>query len=181
MGYRTRLVAALGLALAAPLLLPSASFAQFLDRWHEWGHGYGYGRSGFDIGKPGSAFSTPSWPSYYPVGPYQSYGSYGGPPIVILNVYPPAGGYQSFYPPAANPAQPAYIRVQVPAGAQVSFDGSPTQQTGTDRLFVTPPMQAGPNYTYQVAARWQDNGRQRSEERTVRVRAGQTANVRFTP
>jgi len=171
-------VKAMGLALIALVLLPGASFAQFLDRWHEWGHGYGYGRSGFDIGQPGSAFSSPSWPSYYPAMPSQSY---SGPPIVILNVYPPPAGYPAFYPPATNPAERAYIRVHVPGGAAVSFDGSPTQQTGTDRLFTSPPLASGGVYTYNVSARWTANGKEHEETRTVRVIPGQTVAVAFAP
>src|SRR5947209_5107422 len=52
-------------SLLALATLPGIGSAQFLDRWHEWGHGYGYGRSGFDVGKPGSAFSTLSWQNDY--------------------------------------------------------------------------------------------------------------------
>jgi uncharacterized protein (TIGR03000 family) len=158
------------IALVSLLCSADPSFAQFLDRWHEWGHGYGYGRSGFDIGKPGSAFSSPNWPSYYPTTPLPWH---AGAPVVIINVYP------AYYPPPIAANGHAYVRVHVPPGSQVSFDGSPTQQTGTDRLFETPPLDPAEDYTYRVSARWRADGQEHTSQRTVHIRAGQTVDVDF--
>jgi uncharacterized protein (TIGR03000 family) len=160
------------LAVATVLLFPLPSFAQFLDRWQEWGNGYGYGRSGFDIGKPGSAFSPPNWPSYYPD---RVFGYHGHSPAIIINVYPPP--VLAPVLPTANPG--AVIHVHVPADAQVSFEGTPTRQTGSDRLFLSPPLDPAQTYTYDISARWLQDGKERREERTVSVRAGHTVNVDF--
>jgi len=45
-------------------------------------------------------------------------------------------------------------------------------------MFTTPPLDSG-NYSYRISAAWDQNGRQVTQERTVNVRAGQTATVDF--
>jgi uncharacterized protein (TIGR03000 family) len=90
---------------------------------------------------------------------------------------PPYGvtPYQSFYigprPPEADRSRAA-ITVQVPQGATLWFDGTKTSQTGGLRSFVSPPLQAGYNYAYDVRARWTENGKVREETKTVQVHAG---------
>lgn len=168
------------LTVLGVLFLPGVSSAQFLDRWHEWGHGYGYGRSGFDIGKPGSAFSTPSWPDYYPDSLREHswtplYHYYN--PIVVDPMPLPAPRTQATSP--AAPPDRALIRIHVPADAQVLFDGSPTSQSGSERRFTSPALDPGQIYSYRVTARWREDGRERTETRTVRLLAGQTVEVNF--
>jgi uncharacterized protein (TIGR03000 family) len=108
----------------------------------------------------------------------------------------PSGDYQSFYPTQGNMQgmsqqgmgmqqgmdnNRARIHVRVPADAQVMFDNSPTRQMGSERNFVTPPLEGNFRYTYEISARWRDaNGKERQENRTVRLTPGQTANVDFT-
>jgi uncharacterized protein (TIGR03000 family) len=157
---------------------------------------YGYG-----------GWGTPSYGGYG--APYQSWGGmyytqpafsplyssntqpYGYPGVVTDgSVYGgvPAGysGYQSFYPPAGaaqqqtNDPSRAYIRVRVPADAQVMFDGTPTKQTGTDRMFMTPSLAGNQNYTYDITAQWQENGKDRKQTKTVKLVPGQTVDVDFT-
>src|SRR5262249_16850065 len=48
----------------------------------------------------------------------------------------------------ANGQATAQVTVEVPAGAQVFFDGSPTTQTGTQRVYVTPPLPFGQEFSY---------------------------------
>jgi uncharacterized protein (TIGR03000 family) len=86
---------------------------------------------------------------------------------------------QSFYPPNAQGNQPAFIEVQVPADAQIWFDGESTSQGGTARSFRSPPLEQGQNYSYEVKARWNDNGKDIERTRKVRVRAGERVNVNF--
>jgi len=85
-------------------------------------------------------------------------------------------------PPLAS-AQPALatasITVVVPADAQILFDGSPTTQKGTERQYVTPPLQVGKKYHYQIVARWTDNGKPVEHKRKVAVTGGSTAHVDF--
>jgi uncharacterized protein (TIGR03000 family) len=150
-------------ALAGLLLLPQLALAQvqsFPGDWPEPGRGPGFGRSGFQAVSGALPF------------PYNGINNqYGGRVLLQPSTI--------FVPSPAMDASRAYIRVRVPAGAQVMFDGSRTRQTGTDRLFQSPPLQVGAAYTYQVSARWQVNGYERNEVRTVRVVPGQVVDVDF--
>src|SRR5262249_48239272 len=50
------------------------------------------------------------------------------------------------------------VRVLVPSpDAAVYFEGHQTQQTGTYRLFVSPPLDVDAKYTYTVKAQWMEN------------------------
>jgi uncharacterized protein (TIGR03000 family) len=80
--------------------------------------------------------------------------------------------------PAGLPAQ-AGIRVLVPADAEVFFDGEPTSQKGASRLFVTPALQAGKKYHYDVLARWKQGGKKIERTRKVAVSGGTTVRVDF--
>src|SRR5262249_19049325 len=70
----------------------------------------------------------------------------------------------------------AEITLIVPADAEVFFDGNPTREKGTERLYITPPLVAGKKYSYQVLARWQDGGK--AVERTRKVEVSGGARVR---
>jgi uncharacterized protein (TIGR03000 family) len=73
----------------------------------------------------------------------------------------------------------ARVNVRVPANAEVIFEGEKTTQTGSSRQFVSPPLTPGGNYTYDIQARWMENGRQVSRTRHVPVQAGQVVRVDF--
>jgi uncharacterized protein (TIGR03000 family) len=72
----------------------------------------------------------------------------------------------------------ANVTVNVPADAQVWFDDNATTSTGGVRQYVSPPLTPGKGYTYEVRARWIDNGKEVTQTQQVEVRAG--ANVRVT-
>src|SRR5207248_11708925 len=55
-------------------------------------------------------------------------------------VTPPVTGYQSFYSPAAEADDTARVTVNVPPGAAVRFNGTPTTSTGPAWLFSSPPL-----------------------------------------
>jgi uncharacterized protein (TIGR03000 family) len=139
-----------------------------------FGHhgGFGYGGYGlYGLGYGGYGYS--GW----------GYGGYGGysSPYYSMPYYsaavPPAS-YQSLYPPVDNTH--AYIRVHVPADAQVLFDNAPTKEQGTERLFVSPPLEPhADGYTYQISVRWTQNGKQEQADRTIRVMPGETTDVNF--
>jgi uncharacterized protein (TIGR03000 family) len=78
--------------------------------------------------------------------------------------------YRAYYPPNGN--LPATIELTVPADAQVWFDGQATTQTGTLRRFVTPPLRANSDYSYELKVRWNQDGQQKEETRTISVVAG---------
>jgi uncharacterized protein (TIGR03000 family) len=82
-------------------------------------------------------------------------------------------------PEAAAKAQ-AQITVVVPADAQVFFDGEPTTSTGTERLFLSPPLTVGKQYHYVVRARWQADGKPVEQTRKVPVTGGGSVRVDFT-
>lgn len=81
--------------------------------------------------------------------------------------------------PWITPAPVAQLNVHVPADAQVWLEGNPTRQTGPNRLYVSPPLQAGHQYSYEIRARWTENGRAREETRHLTVRAGDRLDVAF--
>jgi uncharacterized protein (TIGR03000 family) len=72
------------------------------------------------------------------------------------------------------------IHVLVPAAAKVWFNDSETQQVGTDRLFTSPPLTPGFDYTYDVKAQWIDqSGNQVTQVRQVTMRANAQVDVNF--
>ena len=85
-------------------------------------------------------------------------------------VYPPTT-YRSNYPPNES-SLPATIELVVPADAQVWFNGQATAQTGSVRRFVTPPLNANGDYSYDVNVRWTRDGEPVEETRTIPVVAG---------
>jgi uncharacterized protein (TIGR03000 family) len=186
------------LALALLLSLPESSFAQRRggggyrgggwngSGWNGggWYGGYGgYRGPSINIGVGGYGYGRGNYAPYYGGGWY----SYSSPYYVdSAPVYGDgviSSGYQSFYPPTgaiqnSTDASRALVRVRVPANAQVFFDDSPTTQTGPARTFMTGPLEPG-TYSYNISARWMENGQERRENRSVRVTPGQTADVDF--
>jgi uncharacterized protein (TIGR03000 family) len=82
---------------------------------------------------------------------------------------------------SAKASATAFVTVLVPAGAEVLFDGGPTTQTGTQRVFVTPPLPAGEAFSYSIEARWTAaDGTPVERTRQVRVTAGAKVLVDFS-
>jgi uncharacterized protein (TIGR03000 family) len=73
--------------------------------------------------------------------------------------------------PQRKPDNSAHITLQVPAGAEVWFDGKTTKQTGPIRHFNSPPLQPGKNYVYGIRVRWTKDGKSVEETRRVNVQA----------
>jgi uncharacterized protein (TIGR03000 family) len=74
------------------------------------------------------------------------------------------------------------IRLFVPnPEAHVWFEGSPTEQTGSDRLYISPPIDPGKNYSYTIKATWMENGKEVTKEQNLPVRANQQAMASFDP
>jgi uncharacterized protein (TIGR03000 family) len=157
-----------------------------------FGLGSGYGYDGYPRHNYGSGYRY-NYNNFYPgYTPSYSGDYYGYPSPVIGAGYQQGvivggttpGGYQSFYPAGVagpqNDGSRATIRVNVPPDAQVLFNGSPTNQTGPQRTFVSPPLDQNNNYSYEVSARWTENGREVNRSRTVRFQPGQTVDVDLT-
>jgi uncharacterized protein (TIGR03000 family) len=196
-------------ALAAVFVLAAADTAQAQRRggwgggYRGWDGGYRYGgwdgySGGFNRGYGfgyGYPYSGGYYGGYYP---YRNYGySYGYPTTDFYYVNPPAdygtfdsssyaqmpsqsGDVQSFYYAPERRDDIATVRVRLPrSDAKVFFEGQPTQQQGTDRLFQSPPLEKGKSYKYDVKATWMENGREVTREKKVDVRPGQMAMVNF--
>jgi uncharacterized protein (TIGR03000 family) len=139
-------------------------------------------------------------PGYRGVG-YAGYGvtvpsSWASPVSTSVAWYPPvfpraatAGLPRSSAASAASPAAyggggaeadtTATVQVEVPAGATLWFDGTPTKQTGALRTFHTPPLERGHSYHYDVKARWEENGKPVERTKRVDVYAGARVTVDF--
>jgi uncharacterized protein (TIGR03000 family) len=87
-------------------------------------------------------------------------------------------------PPAEGSAGSAdgsvRLTVRVPAEAEIFVDGVATKQAGSTRKFVSPPLTAGQDFTYELTARWTENGREVVQTRRVNVTAGDRRVVDFT-
>jgi len=74
----------------------------------------------------------------------------------------------------------AWIEIQVPSNAEIWFEGDRTMQTGTQRQFVSPPLDRGRKFTYDVRARWTDgNGKVVDRTQKVKVEADRRTFVDF--
>ncbi len=165
------------------------------------GYGYGgYGRGGYGYGRG-------YYGGYYPFGygfgygrgyggygyglGFNSYGSssaYGSSGYVLDSAGYFASGASAYYSPstpaAVSPA-PAVadtaviLSVRVPADAEIWFNGARTHLTGASREFVSPPLTPGHDGTYELRARWEEDGRQVERTRQVTVRAGDRLNINF--
>jgi uncharacterized protein (TIGR03000 family) len=68
--------------------------------------------------------------------------------------------------------RPATVRVTLPLDARLTIDGRATRSTGVQRLFVTPPLDAGQSYSYTLTASFPQAGKTVTVEQEVLVRAG---------
>jgi uncharacterized protein (TIGR03000 family) len=139
---------------------------------------------------------------YYPY--YRFYPAYGGV-VVSYSVpyYVPYYSYVPYYVPyyvpsdgrntdyassyydstgdaaVASASLPAHITVRAPANAEILFDGKKTDSTGGVREYETPPLKPGKQYTYDVTARWEENGQLITQSQRVIVSAGSKTIVTF--
>jgi len=168
---------------------------------NSWGYSpYTYGYSGWNspawygYNTPYSSYNY-GWSSAY-ASPYSNnYYSYGYPSYGINSYVAPASWdtsnpqyslnsrdmntYRSFYSPSQS-GTAATIKLEVPdPNARVYFDDAATRQTGMERVFTSPPLEANKTYTYTIRATWMENGREVNRSKDVQVQAGRTAMVDF--
>ena len=82
--------------------------------------------------------------------------------------------------PSASPAggwAPVSLVVRLPADARLTIDGYPTRSTAGTRWFVSPPLEPGKTYHYDLQAEVMRGGKRLTETRRVAVRAGQGSAV----
>lgn len=72
------------------------------------------------------------------------------------------------------------ISVKVPQpAAEIWVDGTKTVQTGTDRIFESPPLGAGKSYRYTLTARWIEGGQPVEMSKEVTGAPGEVVRVDF--
>jgi uncharacterized protein (TIGR03000 family) len=75
---------------------------------------------------------------------------------------------------------PATIVVSLPANAKLTIDNDATEQSSSQRVFVSPALQPGRDYHYTLEARFEQDGKPVVLKQEVAVRAGRTTPVTFS-
>jgi uncharacterized protein (TIGR03000 family) len=132
----------------------------------------------FDYAYPYYGWYGYNFPYYYNDYPYYNDNSYTS----VEPTYVPDGEVADVPDQAAllsgNESR-AYINVTAPVDAEVWFDGVPTNSTGAIRQFDSPPLSPGRRYTYDVRARWDQNGQEMTQTQHVVVTAGSRVSIKF--
>jgi uncharacterized protein (TIGR03000 family) len=71
------------------------------------------------------------------------------------------------------------VKVPQPA-AEVFVDGVKTFQAGTDRIFESPPLEAGKDYRYEVTTRWTEGGAIFERRKVVTGKPGEVVRIDLT-
>ena len=90
--------------------------------------------------------------------------------------YPPPRVVTSWARPAAGPA-PASLVVHLPADARLTIDGYAPRSTSGTRWFITPPLEPGRTFRYELRAELERGSQRLTQTREVAVRAGQQSEV----
>lgn len=140
---------------------------QWRARRAHYHHSHGsWGSSGGSYGSWGSSG-----------GSHGSWGSSGGG-WMQYDTAPPAGGEAA--PPAVpSPSDSAVLDVHVPTQAKVYVNGLPTTSTGAQRRYVSNNLERGYSYSYELRAEVEQNGEIVTETKTVKLQAGQSAQLTF--
>jgi uncharacterized protein (TIGR03000 family) len=77
-------------------------------------------------------------------------------------------------PPTILDPNRAYLTLIVPDNADVILDGVSTATSGSRRRFVSPPLDIGRSYRYDVRVRWSSEGAYVERRLEVPVHAGDT-------
>ena len=108
---------------------------------------------------------------------------YNDGPVAGYAVYPSnySGQYVSGAATNAMPtSSDAIVTMQLPsADAELWFDGTASPQRGALREFRTPAIEPGKKYSYELKARWTENGQVVERNRKVTFEAGQSVLVDF--
>ena len=159
----------------------------------DYGSGYAmpYGGTGY---RSGSGYNMPYGSSYY-----RDDANYRRPPAEIpapreggadternrpgAGDRPPASDRPSGAKPPENSAAAerqgdrAYVRVQLPAEAQLFINDTATESTDSARNFYSPPLKAGKDYTYSFRAEMMRDGKKLQATKDVVVQAGKELDI----
>lgn len=151
---------------------PVISFGQTPYYANDSGHGNIPGGNGF----------TPGY-GYYPGNniPGTTYPWLTGPDVPDYHRYPRGLPRAALAPPPPPDVDPgaAILTVRVPDGADIWISGKKTKQQGELRSFVTPALDRGHIFTYEIHARWKDAAGDVDRTREVTVRSGDRLTVDF--
>jgi uncharacterized protein (TIGR03000 family) len=75
--------------------------------------------------------------------------------------------------------QVAHFEITLPENAELWFGPVQSQLSGGTRAFVTPPLQTGQRYYYDLRARWMENGAVVERTRRVYIRPGDNLRLSF--
>jgi uncharacterized protein (TIGR03000 family) len=75
---------------------------------------------------------------------------------------------------------PATIYVTLPVDATLSIDGAATTSTSTERVFVSPELPAGREFSYPLKAEFKIEGKPVVVSKNVNVSAGVASRVTFS-
>ncbi|MBV9122831.1 MAG: TIGR03000 domain-containing protein [Planctomycetes bacterium] len=143
---------------------PPSYYGYDLDNTHPGYYGGLNYREYYNFGR---GYGLADFPGPVPHLPYC-----GRPFAPRRSAHPPFAGVGPSYPILAPGDPVALLEVRVPAQAEVWLEGNLTQQTGTLRQFVTPPLPQGQQFAYQIKVRWREADRDVEQIRNVTVRAG---------
>jgi uncharacterized protein (TIGR03000 family) len=73
--------------------------------------------------------------------------------------------------------EPAMIRVELPEDARLTFDGESTVSTGASRLFISPLLSRGREFSYTLRAERKQGDKSVCASKTITVRAGEETQV----
>lgn len=113
------------------------------------------------------------WNGFYPAGAYGGYGWDN------YNMYP--GVYDTFGDPIAlRTMNRVRLQVVLPdPEAALWLNGQAMTPRGAARLFESPPLEPGKQYTYDVTAAWSQDGKIITKDQKVAVTPGKTTVVSF--
>lgn len=102
----------------------------------------------------------------------------GGTPVPMKKDMPKGEPVKD--PKKASTEAPATIVVSLPADARLLVDGNATTSTTARRTLITPALQFGSTYIYNMTAEIIVDGRTVTQSQQVSVRGGETSTIEFS-
>jgi uncharacterized protein (TIGR03000 family) len=149
------------------------------QRGNRWGWG-GYGGYGYDRGYYGGGYYGPSYSGGPIYGAYYGGGTIYPETIINEQIVSSDPSMTASVLPAPSPNQ-VLLNINVPdPNARLWIENQEmTAVGGPQRLFQSPPLEPGREYTYTIRASWMNNGREVSDVKKFDVRGGQTLAADF--
>jgi uncharacterized protein (TIGR03000 family) len=99
-----------------------------------------------------------------------------GQPVQFRNIWLVQDGGRA---EDADTPRPARVTVRLPAEAGLWFNGTRLAGSGSARTYLSPPLEPGYKYSYEIKASWPEDGREVERVKTVKVRPGGSVVVDF--